>query len=299
MMMPAAWVKWLRYRLLLPLGGVLSHSVAARVIAALVRWDKYHQPGLQLGLQANMQRVLPLMNAAEAEQHAQQYLYRLVREQVDVYEMWRYAPPQPQIAIPVQGLDQLQRARDAGQGVILVMAHYNRPIMLAIGLAQAGFEIGMVTMRIDASNPELDALDRHYLQKKVNDLQAIIGGPWVMQSDDFRTVYRYLSQAGIVIILLDAFQPNVRAKACYPFLGGQLHLARGIERIAQRTQSRLLYGVVHGQHSHDLSGELRPLPPEPTEALHQAVAELERDVLQAPGQWWQWNVLDALWEPKP
>ena len=43
--------------------------------------------------------------------------------------------------------------------------------------------------------------------------------------------------------------------------------------------------------------KLRSLSENPHEALSMAVAELEKDIINAPWQWWQWGMFNHSWSP--
>ena len=64
---------------------------------------------------------------------------------------------------------------------------------------------------------------------------------------------------------------------------------------ARKTGARLVYGVAVTE-GHRVRASLRPLPDGAEAGLRAAVAELERDVRAHPWHWWQWNILDLVWQ---
>ena len=119
-------------------------------------------------------------------------------------------------------------------------------------------------------------------------------GPWIAKGDNTKDIFKAFSEGRILIILLDVFEPNKKKAKQYDFLGGKLQIPTGIERLAEKTGAQMVYGVAHCEGL-QVHAQLRSLPEDPCEGLRCAVAELERDVMRSPGQWWQWNALEHIW----
>ncbi|MFZ5580741.1 MAG: lysophospholipid acyltransferase family protein [Pseudomonadota bacterium] len=236
---------------------------------------------------------------AQLERWTQGYIDLFARESMDVFCMSRINAHNAAEHIHITGTHLLEEARRDGQGVILVLNHYSRLIMLLIGLGLMGHRMSMLTMRIDTENPDLTPPMRTFLRAKVERLLGFIGGQWLSIGDNLRPMLEGLRAGETWIVLADVYMPQINDWRDFPFLGGSLRLSRGIERIAARTGARLIHGVTHEKRPSHLECELRPLPADPAEAMATVVRELEQDILATPWEWWQWNIFDYIWTPAP
>jgi len=291
------WQRWLRYQTLFRPLGVLPLPLAYRGAGWIGRWDG-RDPALRTLIGNGLRRVFPVQTREPAtlDTWVDGYFRMMARETLDVYTMPRVHRDSHLVDLHPQALAVLHEARRDGRGVIIAMGHYSRLNLLLLALALAGQRLGMLTIAVDQRNPDLNAVERGHLQRKVGNLHARIQGPWITLEDNLRHLYQALGRGETMIILFDAFVPGDTAREPLPFLGGRLWLARGVERLAQRTNAALLYGVVH-ERGWRTQAELRALPGAPGAALDAAVAELARDVGNAPWLWWQWNILDYFWTP--
>lgn len=263
--------------------------------------------GLRTALGSGFLRVYPELRTDRATlaRWTRWHARMCAREVLDAFVMPGLGARGLERMVRLEGVDTLAQAVAEGRGVILVMAHYSRLNMLLAALGARGVRMSMLTMRIDESNPELLPAERRYLSRKVRGLLQYIGGEWISLGDSLRPIYQGLARGDVWIILMDAHEPGVvpgsslaaSERRQYPFLGGTLSLARGIERIAARTGASLVYAGIREVSATALAGRLVRLPGMPEEALAAAVRELESDVRSAPWQWWHWNVLDFLWTP--
>ncbi len=188
------------------------------------------------------------------------------------------------------------RPQQEGKGVVLAMGHYGRPIMLSTQLGVLGCKIGMLTQTIDERNPNLNAVERSYLARKMRIVMDAAGGRWLMLDDSMRLLYSGLKSGETIIMMYDLHEANPSSMLELPFCGGTMRLPRGVERVAERTGARVIYGIARDK-GRRVEAELRKLPQNPQQALIAAVKELEKDVQAAPWQWWQWPLYDHAWAP--
>jgi len=288
--------KWLRYHALFWFLAKLPLGLSYRVASWIGKHDYANNEAVRAAFQNGLARVFADLSPARLSQFTRFHFEMMAREILDIFRLPRISSANAVRLIEVQGLEVLREAKQKGRGVILVMGHYGRPTMLSTGLGLAGEDVGMLTQIIDERNPHLDVVDRGYLKLKMRHTLAAARGRWVMAGGNIRPLYEGLNAGETIIILLDLFEPNPRKRFQAPFLGGTLGVPRGIERIATRTGAQLVYGVAK-EDGWKVKVELRPLPTEPQQGLHAAIAELEKDILATPWQWWQWNVLEHLWAP--
>lgn len=284
-----------------PLLARLPCPLAWRAATRLGRWHPTEREQARIAVKNGYLRAFPhLAQQPDLLEHwIQGYLDLFARETMDVYCMPRLHAKNVHDHIQISGTEHLDEAQRKGQGVILVLNHYSRLIMLLVGLGLLGYRQSMLTMRIDTENPELTPAMRAFLRTKVQRLLGFIGGQWLSLGDNLRPMVEGLRAGEIWIILADAHNPHISEWRDYPFLGGTLRLSRGIERIARKTGARLIHGVTHEHAPDRLACELRALPPDPAEAMTTLVQQLEHDVITTPWAWWHWNILDYIWTPAP
>ncbi len=289
--------KQLRYHALFRPLAALPAALAYRAAAAIGSLDKALNASQAKRVADGLTKVFPRLadNPRHLEHLVQRHFQMLARETLDVFRMPRIGQQDGIELMRLTDIAPLAQAEAEGKGTILIMSHYSRLNMLLLRVALAGHPLGMLTVDISERNPALSPVDRRFLQRKVGNLLSHIGGRWVTLGDDMRGLYKGLKQGETIVMLMDAYNPQFQLNRSYPFLGGRLRLADGIERIAARTGARLLYGSVHEQ-GWRLNVELTRLPDDPAEAMGAAVALLENKVREMPWQWWQWGIIDRLWK---
>jgi lauroyl/myristoyl acyltransferase len=295
------FLKWWRYNCLFKPLACLPFPWAYHGAGMLARYDRRYNRNAGIAIKMGLEKAFPDRTADPAvlEDWLSRYFGMMARETMDVFCMSRVTRLNGSQLVRLQAgsLDVLHAAKRDGRGIILVTAHFSRLNMLALSLALAGETLGMLTMVVDERNADLDSVDRTYLNKKIMTLLAFIGGRWVTLGDNLRGLYEGLRGGETIIILFDAYIPEKdQNKLRTPFLGGVLEISRGIERLAEKTGARLVYGVAK-ERGWGIEAELRALPDEPHAGLRAAVAQLEKDVTETPWQWWQWSILDYIWSP--
>ncbi len=286
-----------RYRFLYPALARLPLPLAYGSTALVGLTDWLCRPRVRRAVAAGLARVWPRAAVEPRWRHGVLRRHFVMKswECLDTFVMAR-RPDRAAALVTTDGLEPLRRAREGGRGVILVMAHYGRVNLHALGLALQGEKLGMLTMNIE-DNPELDPVERNYLHFKAGTLHRFLRGRWVTIGGSLRELYRELERGETFVILLDAYVPGWEKRALSaPFLGGRLALPSGILRLARRTGARLVYAAAHGR-GWKVRGVLTELPVEPESAFQAAVRCLERDVRRAPWLWWQWPIMEGIWRP--
>ncbi len=284
--------KALRYRRLFPLLARLPPPIAYRLAWRVGRLDAQRQPETLAALRAAVGRVLPEAASGPVED----YFSLLAMETLDSCYLPRFGAANIGNWVRLDGVEHFEAAQRDGRGLILVMAHYGRLILTMLAIALQGRPLGMLTMAVDENNPDLDPSERWFLARKVANVQRLLGGRWISLGGPMRELYRALDGGEAITILLDAYVPSFGTRIGHPFLGGQLLVPQGIERLAHKTGARLVYGCAVNE-GYRVRSSLRPLPAGAQAGLGAAVSELGRDVAAHPWHWWQWNILDLLWQP--
>ncbi len=291
--------KRLRYHGLFRPLAALPPPLAYRVAGLIGHLDCRRNAAARAAIDQGLARAFPELPESVRGSWVREYFAMLARETLDTFTMPARTPTNSDGLLRLRpgSLEVLRAARGDGRGVIIAMAHYGRPNMLALALGLAGERLGMLTMAIDERNRDLDPVDRAYLERKIHTLLGFIQGSWFSLGDDLRQLYGALERGETLVLLMDAHTPErPQRRWTVPFLAGELSVPSGIARLAEYTGAGIVYGVAH-QSGWGVEAELRRLPDQPEAALRAAVAELERDVRGAPWLWWQWNILELIWTP--
>ncbi len=286
--------KALRYRRLFPALTRLPRPLAYRLARQVGRLDARRQPEVVAALRSALGRALPEAASGGVED----YFSLLAMETLDTCYLPRMSAANLGDWVRLDGVGHFEDAQRDGRGVILIMAHYGRLILTMLAIGLSGHPLGMLTTAVDETVAGLDPDERWFLGRKVRTVQHLLGGRWISLGGPMRELYRALEAGEAVTILLDVCAPSLGSRSAIPFLGGTLFVPQGIERLARKTGARMVYGCAVNQ-GYRVHSVLRPLPEGPADGLCAAVAELERDVRAHPWHWWQWNILDLLWQPEP
>lgn len=284
-----------RLRITYPTLAKLPPVVAYAFADLLGRRDARSNNDLRVALGNGFDKAMPGLTADARENLIREQALMLSREVMDAWLLPRLDARTLGSMVTVDNVAALEEARSEGKGVLLIMAHYSRLVLLLAALGARGFEMGMLTMRIDEANPDLLSCERRYLSRKVSALRAMLRGGWVSLGDPMRPLYEGLRRGEIWIVLLDAYHSEFGRQMDYPFLDGELSLPSGIDRIMAKTGARAVFASVRENGPRRLRGRFTRLPDDPASVMAAAVSELEVDVRAAPAQWWQWNILDYLW----
>ncbi len=114
-----------------------------------------------------------------------------------------------------------------------------------------------------------------------------------------RPVYATLKAGQAWGILADAWDPAFTRLRSHPFLGGQLHLPTGIERMAESAGVPMLHAVTYSDSAVRLRVEVETLPDNPKKAIDSVIQRLERDIRSRPWAWWHWGQWEQMWTPSP
>lgn len=287
--------RWIRYQLLFRPLAFLPAIIAYRIARFIGYVDSRINSTAAKAYFDGLSKAQPHLSATQRGCFWQGHCEMMAREILDIFRLSKISSDNCQQIIDIQGLDVLQQARQGARGVILAMGHFGRPTMLSTGLGVNGHKIGMVTQIIDERNPNLNSVERGYLAFKMKQTVAASQGRWIMLGGSMRSLYDGLKSGEVIILLFDLYEGRQKNVEQTAFLGGQLTLPRGIERVAKKTGAKIIYGVARDA-GRRVEVELRGLPEEPHEALLAAVKELEKDVSKTPWQWWQWGMIDHIWD---
>lgn len=240
-------------------------------------------------------RVFPQASADQRAQWARAHLAMLAEEMVDAMAFHRLGQPGGP-AVTVQGVEFARSLLRQGQGFILVLNHYDRLLTAPVALAREGIPTNVLTMPV-LDNPDLAAAQSRFLLRKIRGYTGVTGGKWHTTSEGLRPVHESLRAGQGWVILADAWRPEFGRLRGHAFLGGQLNLPTGIERLAQSTGVPLLHAATYSRQPDRLDVVVEALSGTPRECVDQVIQRLEKDVQARPWAWWHWGLWDQMWQP--
>lgn len=198
-------------------------------------------------------------------------------------------------SITLTGWEHAQALAERGKGFLVVLTHFDRLLTGPIALARKGLAMNALTMPV-LDNPELSPAHRQFLTRKIDTFTEVIRGQYRSSSDSLRPVHESLRAGQVWIILADVWRPEFSRLRKHPFLGGEISLPTGIERLAQSAGVPLLHAITYSQGPDRLSVVVEPLPEDPQRAIDAVIQRLQNDVRERPWAWWQWGVWDHMWQ---
>lgn len=246
-------------------------------------------------LVARFAQVFPETPSTVHRQWARQHLAMLAQELMDAAALDRLGKPGGP-AIEVTGGEHVDALIREKQGFILVLNHFDRLLTSAVALALRGLSLNTLTMPV-LENPGLSAVHREFLVRKVRSFTAIARGEWRTTAEGMRPVYASLKAGQAWGILADAWDPEFTRLRSHPFLGGQLHLPTGIERMAESAGVPLLHAITYSEGPAVLRVVVERLPENPRQAIDAVIQRLHQDVRERPWAWWHWGQWEQMWTP--
>ena len=153
-------------------------------------------------------------------------------------QMSRYTPAYASQFIRYEGLDHYLRARDRGQGVLVLTGHLGAWELSSFYHSLAGYPMGMVIRRLD--NPLVDAM--------VNDIRCRHGNR-VLHKDDFARGLLGAMRAGETVGILMDTNMTPPQGLFVPFFGIEACTASGLARVALKTGAAVLPGFLLWEES--------------------------------------------------
>ncbi len=263
----------------LPLG--LEYWLA--VLAGDLLW--FFAEGTRAKIEHNQRRALgPGATPEQVSQSSRQALRNLAKIYVDEFRLPALSHEALREQITIHGLEHLQAAHAAGQGVIVTSAHYGAPQVVGQMLAVLGYP---TTVAVEHLQPE------EVFQFMCN-LRTSHGLRLIPVDQPLMPLVRTLrKERGIVGLAVDR---NVTGSGvCLPFLGEETRIPDGPVRLALRTGATLLLALCRRVPENRYEAVVLPPIelPDTLEDMEAAVREgtarliacLEPFIRERPEQW--------------
>jgi len=282
---------WLLVRTL----GMLPRGVA-RAIGAGIAGFAYGALGRlrSVGLR-NLELALPEKSTAERERILREEYRNLGWLLAEFCLMPRYTPEGASRFIRYEGLDNYLRARERGNGVLVLTGHLGAWELSSFYHSLMGYPMGMVIRRLD--NPLVDRFVNHV---------RCLHGNRVIHKDDFARGLIASMRAGETVGILMDTNMTPPQGFFVPFFGVQACTASGMARVAAKTGAAVVPGFLLWEESAQKYvlhfGD--PLPVVTTGDAEQDAlantaaftAKIEEYVRQYPEQW-LW--MHRRWKTRP
>ena len=218
--------------------GILPRTIA-RAAGVLIAGLAYHLLGRlrRVGMR-NLELAFPALPLSERK-HILRLEYRnLGWLLAEFCQMSRYTPAYASQFVRYEGLDHYLRARDRGQGVLVLTGHLGAWELSSFYHSLAGYPMGMVIRRLD--NPLVDAM--------VNDIRCRHGNR-VLHKDDFARGLLGAMRAGETVGILMDTNMTPPQGLFVPFFGIEACTASGLARVALKTGAAVLPGFLLWEES--------------------------------------------------
>jgi len=289
----------LKYHFLLPLLAKLPQNMAYRLVSLSGRFSRTEHIAEKNVIIEQMQTVFTEKSRDELEAKADYFFGLVEREALDSF-FFRTCKTVRQVEqfIQLEDFHHVADARQAGRRVIISSGHFGRFWMAGVGMQAQGVSVGTITRDGGETNEHgLPADEYQYRLKKLAWLQQCFGGPFLVEGDSARPIYRALNEHVMGLFIDVPYSGDKNGCVNLPFLGKEARFPLGPAKIAKRAQALIVPFYVFESRA-GLSAKF--YPPIDTEHLNeqditlQLVGLLEQQILAFPEQWWLWQVLPLM-----
>jgi KDO2-lipid IV(A) lauroyltransferase len=206
----------------------------ARSVGAGVAWAAYHALGRlrKVGLK-NLALAFPEKSDAEREGILRKVYRNLGWQLAEFCHMPRYTAEEASQHIRYEGLENYLKARDKGNGVLVLTGHLGAWELSSFYHSLMGYPMGMVIRRLD--NPLVDAYVNHV---------RCLHGNRVIHKDDFARGLIASMRAGETVGILMDTNMTPPQGVFVPFFGVLACTASGMARVAQKTGAAVVPGFL-------------------------------------------------------
>ncbi|TXH71449.1 MAG: lipid A biosynthesis acyltransferase [Thiothrix sp.] len=285
-----------RYDHAFPLYARLPWRTAYRLAAWQSNYFYQKQAQTRERIRSHMQEVFPSASAEQIDVWARDYFRMVEQEALDTWFLDQ--PVIPEI-VQLTGFELVQAARASGQKVLLSSGHFGRFWMAGPAMRQAGASIGTITRDGGATNQHgLHPAEYRYRLWKLKRLQSVLAGPFLVEGEDLRPLYKELSKHLITLLFDVSYSEIPRGSVTVPFLNGTISVPAGIYKIAKKTKAVVAPFYMHDSGSGAVVAEfsqlLDPDNYNDEEFMSLLATQLESRIRARPGQWWLWEALPLL-----
>lgn len=288
-----------KYQFLLPLLARLPQNIAYRLASFSARLFRSEHAKEKMVIMEQMCTVFPEKNEHELEARADYFFSMVEREALDTW-FFRTCKTQKQIDrfIQLEDFHYVADARQAERRVIISSGHFGRFWMAGVGMQAQGVSVGTITRDGGETNEHgLPDAEYQYRLKKLAWLQQCFGGPFLVEGDSARPIYKALNEHVMGLFIDVPYVGDKNGCVRLPFLGGEARFPLGSAKIAKRAGALIVPFYVFESRA-GLKAKYYPAIDTENlseqEIMQQLVGLLEQQVLAFPEQWWLWQALPLM-----
>ena len=285
-----------RYHVLFPAYAHLPPRWGQQLAAWQSQWCRQQRQQEEACIRAQIQHVWPETQPELLKRWLKDY-YRMVEQ--EALDTWYLRHQSIEQLVDLQGFEAVAAARQQGQRVLLTSGHFGRFWLAGPAMRAAGFTTGTITRDGGQTNSHgLPLAEYHYRLMKLQRLQQVLGGPFLVEGTDIRPFYRVLDDHLIALIFDVPYTKAHKSCVTVEFMGGTIGLPAGIYRIAKKAKAVIAPFYMRdrgdGRVSAEFSALLNPSDYDETTLLSLLAHQLEQRILESPGHWWLWPALPLL-----
>ncbi len=290
-----------KYHFLLPFLARLPQNIAYRLASLSGRFRGEQQGVEKEIIIQQMQTVFREKNRDELVQLVDYFFGMVEREALDTW-FFRTCKTQKQIDrfIHLQDFHYVTEAREAGRHVIISSGHFGRFWMAGVGMRAQGITVGTITRDGGETNEHgLPEQEYQYRLKKLAWLKQCFGGPFLIEGDSARPIYRALSEHVMGLFIDVPYTGDKNGCISLPFLGKEARFPLGPAKIAKRSKALIVPFYVFESRAGLQAKFYPPIEAEhlsEQEIIRQLVSLLELQIRAFPEQWWLWQGLPYMWQ---
>ena len=288
-----------KYHFLLPLLAHFPQKIAYRLVSFYGRLSIQSHKETRGAIVDQMRSVSPELQANELERTADYFLCMVEREALDTWFFkTRKTPQQVEQFIQLENFHHVTEARKAGRRVIISSGHFGRFWMAGVGMRAQGVSVGTITRDGGETNEHgLPEAEYQYRLKKLAWLQQCFGGPFLVEGDLIRPIYRALDEHVMGLFIDVPYAGDKNGCVTLPFLGKQARFPLGPAKVAKRANALIVPFYVFESRAGLRSTFYPPIDTElltEEEIMRQLVRLLEMQIREFPEQWWLWQALPLM-----
>ncbi|MEZ5534903.1 MAG: lipid A biosynthesis acyltransferase [Thiolinea sp.] len=285
-----------RYDLIFPLLGRLPYKLAYQLAARQAGYFARKHESQQERIALQMRSVFPEAGPEQLSSWLADYFRMVEQEALDTWFLDSDRIPD---LVQLKGFEKVDELRRSGQRVLLTGGHFGRFWMAGPAMRLHGHRVGTITRDGGQENQHgLHPAEYKYRLFKLKKLQQVLGGPFLVEGEDLRPLYRRLDSSLITLIFDVPYVEKQPGGVTVPFLAGNINVPAGIYRIAKKTKAVVVPFYIHdlgaGEVIAEFSEVLDPNNYNDEELMSLLVSELEMHITARPGHWWLWEALPLL-----
>lgn len=292
---------WFKYHILLPFLSCLPQQLAYRLASFSARFMANQQLVDTEVIRQQMQAVFLDKTTDEIIQATDYFLGLIEREALDTF-FFRTLKSVNAVDrfVVLENFEVILNARTQGQRVIISSGHFGRFWMAGLGMQAHGVSVGTITRDGgDFNEHGLPEPEYQYRLKKLRWLRECFGGPFLVEGNLVRPIYRALDEHVMALFIDVPYTDDKNGCISLPFLGRMARFPLGVARIAKKSGALIVPFYVFESRSGLRAHFYEPIKAQylsETAIMQSLVALLEAQILAYPEQWWLWQALPLLWK---